>query len=135
MTELYQALINNLNVLCKYKSVHYATPNGLTTTISMLYLLVKNNPELLLLEVNGKKLYDYLFELSKTVYSDAYADFCYDENKNATEYTIDMFIVNDLMHKKMDYRDYYCSNDAYDLYGITMIQLKDLLVLSKPATM
>lgn len=131
MEELYRSLIINLDVIRKYdltqQDSESGSPTGLTTVISMLYLLVKNNNELLQVEVDGKLLHYYLFNLAKIVLIDNYEDKCCDEEKE--EYTLEEYI-SEWMHKPQKYSEYYYSNDAYDLYGVTLIQLQRLLLLS-----
>lgn len=132
MEELYRSLILNLDTIRHYDLTNddseSGSPTGLTTIISMLYLLVKNNNELLQIEVNGKLLYYYLFNLAKYVLIDDYEDKYSDEEK--TEYSLEMYI-SEWMNKPQKYYEYYCSNDAYNLYGVTKIQLQRLLLLSK----
>jgi hypothetical protein len=138
MEQLYISTITNFKNLTEYdlrnEDDESGCPSGLTAAISMLYLLVKYNQELLKIQVNGKVLHDHLFEFSRDFLIQHYRDYCWDENKDENEYTMDLFI-HDWMQKEEDYDEYYYSNGAYNLDGVTEIQLQRLLLLSKPNEM
>ena len=136
MEELYKSLIINLNTLRLYdlsdQDKECGSPPGLSTVISALYLLVKYNPELLQIKVNDRVLYYHLFNLAKIELEHLYHDYCWDNYKDESEYSINDFISSGWMSRIEDYDEYYYSNDAYNLNGVMMVQFQRLVLLSKP---
>lgn len=127
--ELYTSLLLNFSTLTNYKindKTDVGAPSATESTIALLYQLVKNNRHLVFLPTNnGKRLFDYLIEFAIDYLADELAD-------NSVEHMREEYILNNWLNQNEKYSDYYCSNGAYNLYGVNLIQLRELLKLSKP---
>ena len=45
-------------------------------------------------------------------------------------FTIDLYILKVWIKKQNNYRDYYYTNDAYEMHGIIELQLRSILLQS-----
>lgn len=125
IVELYKNLILNLDEInnydFNYKDNEPGNPNASTSTIALIYALVKKNKNLI--NVNSDKLFECLINCAKNNLI-LYDEDCVDNNGSIS---INEHKLNDWDDIKKSNMNYYYSNDAYDLGGVSNNQIKELL--------
>ena len=119
---LYKSLLltfdSDIEFLVEEKECNLTAFNSV---IFLLYNLIDKYDYLLHIKVNEKTLFDYLFQAAKIYCKDYYLDWKQDSS------SIDFYILKVWINIDEDELDYYSSNDAFELHGITGIQLRKLL--------
>jgi hypothetical protein len=135
IVELYKNLLLNLELISNYDYSFNELNNGESgfpdasySTIALIYSLIKKNNKLLEIQIDENNLFSYLIKYVRLYLKSRYDDYVLDHKSNIT---LDDYKLNKWINIKEKSSDYYYSNDAYNLYGITGIQLRKLLIMSR----
>ncbi len=124
LKQLYDNLLDNADYFSQYEKPNplsvRGTPSNDELYISMIYKLIITNPALI---DNKNKLLKILIKFTKELIND---DIPIDiEN-------VDEYILNGWLNTKDAVSsDYYYTNGAYCLFGIQLIQLKEMIRMIK----
>jgi hypothetical protein len=131
--EIYCALLENLNLqeieqsFGSYVETIEGCPSYYEAYIGLLYQIVVKNKNLVNIKVKGNNLHWYLMNIARISLKDYWKDWMYDSNENIQ---LDNFILDHWILFNDSTHNYYYSNGAYQLFGVTNILLRELLKLS-----
>lgn len=118
MEETYSLLLQSIDLNDLYSETDVnGCPTYLESYITLLYNIVSKHPELINVDVNGHKLDYYLINIIKNMINNKYIEYSNDSIE----------FIKKWANIKESPSDYYYSNGAYNLYGISIIVLRKLL--------
>ena len=131
---LYKSILLSLNDF-DIKEESECNLNTFNSVISLLFNLINKHNHLIHIKVDDKLLCDYLFPVVKIFCQQSYSDWiAIGIQSLGTDikdtFTIDLYILKVWIKKQNDFKDYYYTNDAYEMHGIIEIQLRRLLLQS-----
>jgi hypothetical protein len=131
---LYKSILLSLNDF-DIKEDSECNLNTFNSIILLLFNLINKHHHLIHIKVNDKLLSDYILPVVKIFCQQDYSDWIAIGNHSLgidinEMFTIDLYILKVWIKKQNNYRDYYYTNDAYEMHGIIELQLRSILLQS-----
>jgi hypothetical protein len=92
--------------------------------VNLLYNLATNDLSLLKLDIDGLPVKHYLCAYAKCYVEDEWNDYCTDNN---VEMSYDDYLTNEWLTNDDSEQNYYYSNGAYQMWGVTAILLRNMI--------